>query len=210
MGLWGGRFSEPSDDDLKALNDSMRFDRRMYREDILGSIAYARAIAAVGVITSEEADAIIGGLQVVLAEFEGGTFEQKPDDEDIHTAVERRLTELIGAAGGKLHTGRSRNDQVATDFRLWVMNAINDVDEAIAALQTALVEQAEGHLHTLMPGYTHLQPAQPISLAHWLMSFFWMLARDRERLADTKRRVGVMPLGSGLRCQLIAEQLRMN
>jgi argininosuccinate lyase len=197
MGLWGGRFSEPSDDDLKALNDSMRFDRRMYREDILGSIAYARAIAAVGVITSEEADAIIGGLQVVLAEFEGGTFEQKPDDEDIHTAVERRLTELIGAAGGKLHTGRSRNDQVATDFRLWVMNAINDVDEAIAALQTALVEQAEGHLHTLMPGYTHLQPAQPISLAHWLMSFFWMLARDRERLADTKRRVGVMPLGSG-------------
>jgi len=197
MGLWGGRFSEPSDDDLKALNDSMRFDRRMYREDILGSIAYARAIAAVGVITSEEADAIIGGLQVVLAEFEGGTFEQKPDDEDIHTAVERRLTELIGAAGGKLHTGRSRNDQVATDFRLWVMNAINDVDEAIAALQTALVEQAEGHLHTLMPGYTHLQPAQPISLAHWLMSFFWMLVRDRERLADTKRRVGVMPLGSG-------------
>src|SRR5690606_34316322 len=194
MGLWGVRFSEPSDDDLKALNDSMRFDRRMYREDILGSIAYARAIAAVGVITSEEADAIIGGLQVVLAEFEGGTFEQKPDDEDIHTAVERRLTELIGAAGGKLHTGRRRNDQVATDFRLWVMNAINDVDEAIAALQTALVEQAEGHLHTLMPGYTHLQPAQPISLAHWLMSFFWMLVRDRERLADTKRRVGVMPL----------------
>lgn len=197
MGLWGGRFSEPSDDDLKALNDSMRFDRRMYREDILGSMAYARAIAAVGVITSEEAEEIIAGLERVLAEFDSGMFEQQPGDEDIHTAVERRLTELIGAAGGKLHTGRSRNDQVATDFRLWAMNAIADVDEAIAVLQTALVEQAEGHLHTLMPGYTHLQPAQPISLAHWLMSFFWMLARDRERLADTKRRVGVLPLGSG-------------
>jgi argininosuccinate lyase len=197
MGLWGGRFSEPSDDDLKALNDSMRFDKRMYREDILGSIAYARAIAVVGVVTSEEADAIIQGLQAVLAEFEGGTFEQQPGDEDIHTAVERRLTELIGSTGGKLHTGRSRNDQVATDFRLWTMNAINSVDEAIAALQTALVVQAEGHLNTLMPGYTHMQPAQPISLAHWLMSFFWMLARDRERLADTKRRTGVLPLGSG-------------
>jgi argininosuccinate lyase len=197
MGLWGGRFSEPSDDDLKALNDSMRFDRRMYREDIAGSIAYTRAIAAVGVITSEEADAIINGLQAVQAEFDSGTFEQKPEDEDIHTAVERRLTELIGSTGGKLHTGRSRNDQVATDFRLWTMNAIADVDEAFAALQTALVEQAEGHLHTLMPGYTHLQPAQPITLAHWLMSFFWMLARDRERLADTRRRTGVLPLGSG-------------
>ena len=197
MGLWGGRFSEPSDDDLKALNDSMRFDRRMYREDILGSIAYARAIAAVGVITSEEVEDIIDGLEKVLAEFDGGMFEQQSGDEDIHTAVERRLTELIGAAGGKLHTGRSRNDQVATDFRLWAMNAIDGVDEAIAALQTALVEQAEGHLHTLMPGYTHLQPAQPISLAHWLMSFFWMLARDRERLADTRRRAGVLPLGSG-------------
>lgn len=197
MGLWGGRFSEPSDDDLKALNDSMRFDRRMYREDIAGSIAYARAIAAVGVITSEEAEAIIGGLQAVLAEFEGGTFEQKPGDEDIHTAVERRLTERIGSAGGKLHTGRSRNDQVATDFRLWTLNAITGLDEAVAALQTALVEQAEGHLHTLLPGYTHLQPAQPISLAHWLMSFFWMLARDRERLADARRRTAVMPLGSG-------------
>ncbi len=197
MGLWGGRFSEPADDDLKALQDSISFDKRMYREDIAGSIAYARAIAGAGIITPDEASTIIQGLETVRQEFDSGTFELQPGDEDIHTAVERRLTEMVGPAGGKLHTGRSRNDQVATDFRLWVMRAIGDMDELIAHLQMALVTQAEQHLYTLMPGYTHLQPAQPITLAHWLMSFFWMLARDRERLTDARGRAAVLPLGSG-------------
>jgi argininosuccinate lyase len=197
MSLWGGRFSEPTDDDLRALNDSIGYDRRMYWEDIAGSIAYARVIAGAGVITAEEAQTIIAGLQAVQQEFDEERFEFLPGDEDIHTAVERRLTEIVGPVGGKLHTGRSRNDQVATDFRLWTMDAIDAIDSLLGTLQTALVEQAEPNLRTLMPGYTHLQPAQPITLAHWLMSFFWMLVRDRERLADARRRTAVLPLGSG-------------
>lgn len=197
MTLWGGRFSEPTDDDLRKLNDSIGFDRRMYDQDIRGSIAYARAIADAGVITQAEADQIVGGLEQVKAEFDGGTFALQPADEDIHTAVERRLTELVGAVGGKLHTGRSRNDQVATDFRLWVIENTIGLEGQIALLQQALIEQAESHLDTLLPGYTHMQPAQPITAAHWLMSFFWMLARDRERLMDARQRMGVSPLGSG-------------
>ncbi len=197
MSLWGGRFSEPSDDDLRALQDSMSFDVRMYAQDIAGSIAYAGAIAAAGVITAQEAATIIEGLKQVKAEFDSGKFNLEIGDEDIHSAVERRLTELVGPVGGKLHTGRSRNDQVATDFRLWVMAAIAEVDQLLEGLQQAFIEQAEKHTDTLMPGYTHLQPAQPIVAAHWLMSFFWMLTRDRERLADAKRRANVSPLGSG-------------
>jgi argininosuccinate lyase len=197
MTLWGGRFAEPTDTDLKALNDSIAFDQRLYRQDIAGSIAYARAIAQAGVISAQEADTLVSGLEAVRAEFDAGTFELKPDDEDIHTAVERRLTELVGAVGGKLHTGRSRNDQVATDFRLWVLDALAEVDDLLSQFQMALIGQAETHLHTVMPGYTHLQPAQPITAAHWLMSFFWMVARDRERLADARRRTAICPLGSG-------------
>ncbi|MBC7811019.1 MAG: argininosuccinate lyase [Burkholderiales bacterium] len=195
--MWSGRFSEPTDADLKKLNDSIDFDKRMYAQDIAGSIAYALALASAGVLPGSEAETIAEGLEDVLREFERGTFELQYDDEDIHTAVERRLTELVGPVGGKLHTGRSRNDQVATDFRLWTMNAIDEVDELLDGLQTALVEKAAEHVHTLMPGYTHMQPAQPITAAHWLMSFFWMLTRDRERLADTRRRTSVSPLGSG-------------
>jgi argininosuccinate lyase len=197
MTLWGGRFSEPSDEHLRALNDSLPFDRRLCAEDIAGSIAYARAIAAAGVLTPDEAEQIVAGLEQVKAEFDTGTFTFAPGDEDIHTAVERRLTELVGAVGGKLHTGRSRNDQVATDFRLWSRNAAAQIETLITALQTALIEKASDHRHTLMPGYTHVQPAQPITAAHWLMSFFWMLARDRERLADCIRRLNVSPLGAG-------------
>jgi argininosuccinate lyase len=197
MGLWGGRFSEPSDDDLRKLNDSLPFDKRMYAQDIAGSVAYARAIQAAGVITSDEADKIVEGLHAILGEFDTQTFMYKPGDEDIHSAVERRLIELIGSVGGKLHTGRSRNDQVATDFRLWVMDAIKQIDQSVRELQTALVDQAEAHVHSVMPGYTHVQPAQPITAAHWLMSFFWMLSRDRERLAEALRRASVCPLGSG-------------
>ncbi|MEO8608659.1 MAG: argininosuccinate lyase [Chloroflexota bacterium] len=198
MTLWGGRFSEPTDADLRALNDSIGFDKRMYAQDIAGSMVYAQAIAMAGVITQEEADTLVKGLQTVLAEFDAGIFELKPGDEDIHTAVERRLTELVGTVGGKLHTGRSRNDQVATDFRMWVVDALAGINRLVAQLQVALMEQAENHLHTVMPGYTHMQPAQPITAAHWLMSFFWMLSRDQERLiAASQRASSVSPLGAG-------------
>ena len=197
MSLWGGRFSEPTNDDLRRLNDSISFDKRLYAEDIAGSIAYAHALAAAAVITSEEAETIAAGLRQIKTEFDSGVFVYAPADEDIHTAVERRLIELVGSVGGKLHTGRSRNDQVATDTRLWVLRTIPEIDLLIGDAQTALLQRAEEHLRTLMPGFTHLQPAQPITLAHWLMSFFWMLARDRERLGDARQRTAVMPLGAG-------------
>lgn len=197
MTLWGGRFSEPTDAEMRALQDSLPFDKRMYREDITGSIAYAGALVGAGILTPEEAATIQDGLRRILKEFEAGKFTFETNDEDIHTAVERRLLEIVGGVGGKLHTGRSRNDQVATDVRLWVMAAIDQLDDWLKTLQEALIEQSEQHIETLMPGYTHVQPAQPVTAAHWLMSTFWMLARDRERLADAKRRAGVLPLGSG-------------
>jgi argininosuccinate lyase len=197
MTLWGGRFSEPTNDDLRKLNDSLPYDQRLAAQDIRGSIAYARAIQMAGVITPLEAEQIVDGLYRVRNEIESGIFDFKPGDEDIHTAVERRLTELVGPVGGKLHTGRSRNDQVATDFRLWVVDAIDELDEVLRAFQAALMEQAEAHVDTVMVGYTHLQPAQPITVGHWLMSFFWMVQRDRTRLIDSRRRTSTSPLGSG-------------
>lgn len=197
MALWGGRFDEPSDADMRALQDSISFDQRMYKQDIRGSIAYARANAVAGVITPEEAETLVAGLEQVLNEFEAGGFVFEISDEDIHTAVERRLTEIVGAVGGKLHTGRSRNDQVATDFRLWVMDAISEIRLLLQQLQAALCDAAEAHTETVMPGYTHVQPAQPTTAAHWLMSYFWMLARDTDRLADAQRRTSVSPLGAG-------------
>lgn len=197
MSLWGGRFSEPSDDDLRQLNDSIGFDIRFYREDIEGSIVYALALADAEVITELEAREIVDGLRSVLDEFESGNFEVQPADEDIHTAVERRLTEIVGDVGGKLHTGRSRNDQVATDFRLWCMRAANELVASLRDLQRALIDGAELHLDTVMPGYTHLQPAQPITTAHWLMSFFWMLERDVDRLYSARQRMATCPLGAG-------------
>ncbi len=197
MPLWGGRFAEPTDSDLRALNDSIGFDVRFAEQDIKGSMAYARALAAAGVITDDEANRICGGLDAVRQEFDDDSFDYADGDEDIHTAVERRLIELVGEVGGKLHTGRSRNDQVATDFRLWVMAAIDGVDALLYELQVALLQKAELHTETLVPGYTHLQPAQPITAAHWLMSFVWMVMRDRERLFDAHRRMSVSPLGSG-------------
>jgi argininosuccinate lyase len=197
MTLWGGRFSEPVDSALRRLNDSLSFDQRMYRQDIAGSIAYANALVGAGILTEAEASVIVDGLRKILVEFEEDNFTFEAGDEDIHTAVERRLTELAGPIGGKLHTGRSRNDQVATDFRLWSKDAIQNVDGLLRQLQIALLQQAEKHLNTLIPGYTHLQPAQPITVAHWLMSFFWMLDRDRQRLDDARKRADVMPLGSG-------------
>lgn len=197
MTLWGGRFNEPTNADLKALNDSIGFDKRMYAEDIQGSIAWARALVGAGVLTEAESQTIISGLEQVKAEFDNGTFVIQPSDEDIHTAVERRLTELVGEVGGKLHTGRSRNDQVAADLRVWTRDALNRLDEQLLTLQVALIEKAEEHLETVMPGYTHVQPAQPITAAHWLMSFYWMLSRDRQRLEMHYYNNFTYPLGSG-------------
>lgn len=197
MSLWGGRFSEPTEDDLRQLNDSIGFDIRFYREDIEGSIVYALALADADVITEQEARTIVDGLRGVLEEFESGEFEVQKSDEDIHTAVERRLTELIGDFGGKVHTGRSRNDQVATDFRLWCMRATDDLAGTLRELQRALIACAEEHVDSVMPGYTHLQPAQPITAAHWLLSFFWMLERDVDRLYSARQRMAICPLGAG-------------
>ena len=197
MSLWGGRFSQASDEDLRALNDSIEFDHVLYAEDIEGSIVYARALADARVITQAEAESIIGGLQQVMREFDTNAFEFADGDEDIHTAVERRLTEIVGDVGGKLHTGRSRNDQVATDFRLWSMRATDNLASELRQLQSTLIAVAEVNCETVLPGFTHMQPAQPISAAHWLMSFFWMLERDQHRMRSTRERMAECPLGSG-------------
>ena len=197
MSLWGGRFSEPSDEDLRLLNDSIDFDHVLYVEDIEGSIVYARALAAANVITQDESQTIIAGLRQVMQEFDDDRFELVDGDEDIHTVVERRLIEIVGDVGGKLHTGRSRNDQVATDFRLWAMRKTDDLAEELISLQSAIVSVAEQHIETVMPGYTHMQPAQPITAAHWLLSFYWMLDRDLDRLCSARTSMAVCPLGSG-------------
>jgi argininosuccinate lyase len=195
--MWGGRFSGSLDQYMKLFNESFPFDRRMWAEDIRGSRAWAKQIALVGVISADELAALDAGLVAVHAEFAEGRFEAHPGDEDIHTAVERRLGELAGSVAGKLHTGRSRNDQVATDMRLWVLSAIQRANAALCELQDALLVQAESAGDALIPGYTHMQRAQPILLAHWLLSHFWPLQRDRERLADCAKRAAQLPLGSG-------------
>lgn len=197
MKLWGGRFEKSTDELMEQFNASIGFDRRLYNADITGSVAYAKALAYAGLITEAERDTLIDGLAQVREEFAAGTFEIKAGDEDIHTAVERRLHEIVGDVAGKLHTGRSRNDQVATDVRLFLLDAIAEVDGHLRNLQAAIVAQAESHLDTLMPGYTHLQQAQPVLLSHWLMSYFWMLQRDRERLDGCAERTAVLPLGAG-------------
>jgi argininosuccinate lyase len=193
--LWGGRFSGKLDEGAFALNTSLPFDKRLATQDVKGSVAWADALAKAGVVTQAESARIISGLEAVEAEFESGSFPFAGSDEDIHTAIERRLGELIGPLAGKLHTGRSRNDQVATDLRLWILDALPELETALGGLQSTLVTKAEKHLSTLMPGYTHLQRAQPITLAHWLLSHFWALQRDRERLADLSNRVATLPLG---------------
>jgi argininosuccinate lyase len=182
---------------MRRFNDSLGFDRRMYREDIRGSVAYAGALARAGVISERECERLVEGLGRVCAEFDDGSFRVEPGDEDIHTAVERRLGELVGAVAGKLHTGRSRNDQVSTDLRLYLLREMASLDEGLGQLQGAIVAKAKAHLDVIMPGYTHLQGAQPLLFSHWLMSFFWKFQRDRERLADAARRASVCPLGAG-------------
>jgi len=195
--LWGGRFQGSTSALMRRFNDSIGFDIRLWEADIRGSIAYAQALAHAGVLSPQEAEALVHGLEMVRAEFAEGRFQVQPDDEDIHTAVERRLGELVGAVAGKLHTGRSRNDQVATDLRLFALDGLRDVQSALCDVQRALLEQARLHVHTVMPGYTHLQRAQPLSFAHWCMAYFWQLARDAERLDDCARRIAALPLGAG-------------
>ena len=197
MSMWGGRFVSATDQLMKQFNDSIGFDQRMYAADIQASIAYAAALAQAELITAEEQAQIVDGLKQVRAEFDAGTFEILPSDEDIHTAVERRLGELIGPAAGKLHTGRSRNDQVATDLRLYLLEGMRSLDDALSQLQLAIVETSEAHLDAIMPGYTHLQQAQPLLFSHWLMSFFWKFQRDRQRLGEAMERTAICPLGSG-------------
>ncbi len=197
MPLWGGRFKKDTDPLAQRFNASLNFDKRLYAEDITASIAWAHGLHDAGVITNAEAGSIVAALKQVRAEFDAGTFEFHELDEDIHTAVERRLTEIVGSLGGKLHTGRSRNDQVATDFRLWVMCACDRMNEHISGLQRALMASASDNLNTAMPGYTHLQPAQPISWGHWALGHFWPLARDRQRLAQARERAATLTLGSG-------------
>jgi argininosuccinate lyase len=197
--LWGGRFAAEPAPELDRLNRSLPIDRRLWREDIAGSRAWATALGCAGVIGTDEASLLCQGLDSVAARLENWSEADwaSAPDEDIHSLVERLLREEAGPVAGKLHTGRSRNDQVATDTRMWAMAAVVRLDLLLCNLQRALLEQAEQHVDTVMPAYTHLQRAQPVSAAHWLLSHAWPLMRDRERLADACERVAVLPLGSG-------------
>lgn len=194
--LWGGRFTEPTDAFVEAFTASVGFDRRLYRQDIAGSIAHARMLAHIGVLSENERDQIVKGLNTIEQEIERGDFEWSIALEDVHMNIEARLTALIGDAGKKLHTGRSRNDQVATDIRLYLRDEIDLILAEIRRLQQGLLQVAEREADTILPGFTHLQVAQPVTFGHHLLAWFEMLARDFERLQDCRKRVNVMPLGS--------------
>ncbi|MCW8949180.1 MAG: argininosuccinate lyase, partial [Sedimenticola sp.] len=194
--LWSGRFSEPTDAFVEAFTASVEFDQRLYRYDIQGSIAHATMLAKSGILTVAERDAIIDGLENIRDQIESGNFEWSVELEDVHMNVESHLTKAIGDAGKKLHTGRSRNDQVATDVRLYLRDEIELIRAEILRLQHALLDTAEREADTIMPGFTHLQTAQPVTFGHHLMAWFEMLDRDRDRLADCNKRLNVMPLGS--------------
>lgn len=190
--LWGGRFEGKIDPGFAEFNNSYRFDRRLFDADVTASIAYCEALVKAGVITAAEGTQI----KTSLEEIRKGGADQDHPAEDVHSFVEARLIEMIGDVGRKLHTGRSRNDQVATDFRLWLRGSIDDLDETLRDAQTALLDFGQANREVVIPGYTHLQRAQPVLLAHWCLAYFEMLARDRERLVEVRRRVNVLPLGS--------------
>ena len=194
--MWGGRFSEATDAFVAAFTASVNFDKRLYRHDIMGSIAHATMLAKVGVLTTAERDLIVNGLQQIQTEIEAGTFEWRVDLEDVHMNIEHRLTDRIGIAGKKLHTGRSRNDQVATDVRLYLRDEVDAIRAELKRLLTGLVDLAEKEYNTIMPGFTHLQTAQPVTFGHHLLAWFENLKRDDERLIDLRKRVNRMPLGS--------------
>ena len=213
--LWGGRFQKNTDKNVDDFNSYIRFDKRMYKQDITGSIAHAAMLGKQGIIPAEDSKKIIEGLKEILSEIEQGKITFDIDAEDIHMNIEKLLTEKIGDAGKRLHTGRSRNDQVALDIRMYLMAETEEIFAMLKHLAEVLVELAEEHTDTIMPGYTHLQKAQPITLAHHLMAYFEMFKRDIDRLSDCRRRMNVMPLGSGalagttypLDREFVAEQL---
>ncbi len=195
---WGGRFAEETDALAQAFNASLAFDRRLWREDLAGSRAHVRMLAEQGILAPDEAEKILAGLNEIEREIEEGRFPWREAYEDVHMNIEARLVELVGEVGKKLHTARSRNDQVATDLRLWTKGALTETEAAVRELQGALLAAAEEHLYkeTILPGYTHLQRAQPILLAHWFLAYFGMLERDRGRLKDARARLDASPLGA--------------
>ncbi|MBR4292961.1 MAG: argininosuccinate lyase [Clostridia bacterium] len=195
--LWAGRFSKALDSSVNDFNSSIRFDCRMYRADIKGSIAHARMLGKQGIISLEDSEKIINGLLTILEDIESGKLEFDMTAEDIHMFVEAELTSRIGDAGKRLHTARSRNDQVALDIRLYLRDQCEELISEIKALIVAIVEKAEANIHTVMPGYTHLQRAQPVTFAHYIMAYAMMLTRDLSRINDCKKRMNVSPLGSG-------------
>lgn len=194
--LWGGRFTAKPDETFAAFNNSFRFDRRLFPADVRASIAHANGLEAAAVLSSDERSAIVRELQAMLERSTNDTGFFESDAEDVHSFIESKLVEAIGDIGKKLHTGRSRNDQVATAFRLWLRDEIDDIDRTIALTQKSLLDAAERHRDAVLPGYTHLQRAQPILWAHWCLAYFEMLRRDRLRLADARTRVNLLPLGS--------------
>ena len=195
--LWGGRFEDRIDPGFAEFNNSFRFDRRLFEADVVASIAYAQGLQGAGVLSAEELSQLQGALNTIL---ESGRDDQSyfndASAEDVHSFVEARLIELTGDLGRRLHTGRSRNDQVATDFRLWMRDAIDDLTAEVKSALTSLLDFAEANRDVVIPGYTHMQRAQPVMLAHWCLAYFEMLARDRERLSEARRRVNILPLGS--------------
>lgn len=195
--LWGGRFTEKPHETFAEFNDSFRFDKRLFAADVRGSVAHAGGLLRAGLISSEESDAIIGGLTQLVTDSAIDPKFFESNAEDVHSFIEGKLIDAIGDAGRKLHTGRSRNDQVATAFRIWLRDEIGEIDALVRELQLAIVDIAEGFRDAVLPGYTHLQRAQPVMFAHWCLAYFEMLKRDRERLADAFERVNIMPLGSG-------------
>jgi len=194
--IWGGRFGGKPSDLMTEINTSIRFDKRLWREDLAASKAHAAMLRDAGILSNEDTEAILRGLDTIAAEFEADGVPENAELEDIHMTVEHRLDELIGPAAGRLHTARSRNDQVATDFRLWVRGACDETVDAIRGLQRVLVERAEEHAETIMPGFTHLQVAQPVTLGHHLLAYYEMLKRDVSRFADARARMNESPLGS--------------
>ncbi len=194
--MWGGRFTESTDEFVARFTASVSFDRRLYPYDIEGSIAHARMLQKVGELTQAEASTIIEGLESVRSDIEQGTFDWEIELEDVHMNIEAALTRRIGEVGKKLHTGRSRNDQVATDIRLFVRHEIDRIAEIISGVQAALLDLAEQEAETVMPGFTHLQIAQPVSFGHQLLAWFEMLDRDYQRLMDCRKRVNFSPLGA--------------
>ncbi|MCJ8158954.1 argininosuccinate lyase [Sphingomonas sp. LaA6.9] len=194
--MWGGRFEEGPAAVMREINASIPFDKRLWRQDIAGSRAHVAMLGAQDIVGADDVAAINQGLDAIAAEYEAGGVPENLALEDIHMVTESRLAELIGPAAGRLHTARSRNDQVATDFRLWVRDAIDMVEPALAALQKALVARAEEHVASVMPGFTHLQSAQPVTLGHHLMAYYEMIGRDRSRFTDARRRLNQCPLGA--------------